>query len=514
MKIPKRTYFGFYICIMSKKARVDEMTNRVRSIIEELKNTDVSNCEFDISGSLSDSDYYDDKLSCVSDISSVASFELTPLKSQMPGKKNQFEINFNSNKNKQSKNQRQSRIPVPSKTKKVKQDKISSNSGFMLAKPISCPNPVVEVPTNFLAPSLSDYSHACVCIFEGADFPRSRNGERSTYVVLHLHPELPPIRTPICFNKTTNAVYNGGFDLNVIGIDFSSVVPVAEVFDFITEEQNELLGTAFIQLNMAKKEDDVCVILHDEWIDVYTVNTRLKCGKIKMTLVFHNETDISQYVTSSTVPNSVKGINQNSMMSSSSKPEKEKKPMLESIAVQKDPQPKIENSSILDNLGDFDLSYNAGIPSKNTYSHQKNIISNDWKISQFDDSPIQEKTRENPFTFSSIRRAPIILPSQNQALSTNYNFQNEPPVKLQPRKVFADEGDLTEFSEDLFSSNSSSASKQNFKKHENNSTDKQVRVPLQPVINNTIPQNAGGATNQDSQQQRRRFARYSDFNWH
>lgn len=68
---------------MSHHANVDAMSNKVRQIIKELESVDTSIGGCDLSSSFSDdSDRYDDKLSCVSDISSVASFELTPLKSK------------------------------------------------------------------------------------------------------------------------------------------------------------------------------------------------------------------------------------------------------------------------------------------------------------------------------------------------------------------------------------------------------------------------------------------------
>ncbi|OHT05803.1 hypothetical protein TRFO_26411 [Tritrichomonas foetus] len=550
---PKRTIVFF---CMSRRADVDEMSNKLRQIVQELKNSDVSAGGFDMSASLSDySDFSDDKLSCVSDISSVASFELTPLKDNFKNYRNAKQNSKKTNRN----IPKQSRIPVPAKSKRSDRGSSSSNgssrnsSGFRLAKPIKCPSPppVVEVPMNFLAPDLSDYSHACLCVFEGTDFPRSRNGERSTYVVVQLHPDLPPVRSPICFNRTTNAVYNGGFDLNCIGINFSSVVPVVEVFDFISEDQNELLGMAFLQLHMARRVDDVCVVLQDEWIDVFTVNTRIKCGRIKMTLVFHNETDISQFVNRET-------LKTHPQVSKQQKQQKveEDKPVLESISVQAVNEPRVENNTLMDNIGELDLSFNYAnkapyvkpnnyVNSGNAYNVQSTPFNNNWNnINQLDSPAAPEKVRINPFQFGPVRRAPIIIkddekddiPVKLPKKPDNYNdyekIERKPEVikKVEkPEMVFVDECDLSALSDDIFSnsasSSSSAISSSRVITREHKQVDRRTRVPLQPQQGNIIQRITPEANKpqlqqqpqqqpNDIQQQKRRFARYSDFNWH
>ena len=376
---------------------------------------------------------------------------------------------------------------------------------------------------NFLAPDLSDYSNACICIFEGTDFPRSRNGERSTYVVLQLHPELPPVRSPICFNRTTNAVYNGGFNLNVIGINFSSVVPVVEVFDFISEEQNELLGMAFLQLHMARKVDDYCVVLQDEWVDIFTVNTRVRCGKIKLSLIFHNETDISQFVNRNEVipklpaPKPKKKIEEDS-----------EKPVLESMAVQANVEPKITNNSMMDNIGDLNISFNLNNNNNDNLNRSLNCIKQ-IKFSQFD-SPEPEKVRVNPFHFGPVRRAPIIIPSQedeessqipekqNVALSEKTNF-GVPQKKKE--KVFVDENDLSSLS-DLFTYSSSSISANHDDDNLNSSSisknvnpkDRKARVPLRPQTNvNVSNQMNENIKTNDIEKKKNRFIKYSDYCW-
>lgn len=508
---------------MSHHTNVDAMSNKVRQIIKELESVDTSIGGCDLSSSFSDdSDRYDDKLSCVSDISSVASFELTPLKS-----KNSSYISKDSQKQYSKKNRsipRQSRIPVPLKGKRAEKSK--NSSGFKLAKPIRNPSPPpVEVPMNFLAPDLSDYSSACICIFEGTDFPRSRNGERSTYVVVQLHPELPPVRSPISFNKTTNAVYNGGFNLNVIGINFSSVVPVVEVFDFISEDQNELLGMAFLQLHMARKANDYCVVLQDEWIDIFTVNTRVRCGKIKLSLIFHNETDISQFVNrSEMIPKQL-----------APKPKKKEieepeKPVLESMAVQASVEPQIVNNSMMDNIGDLNISFNMNNNNNNLNRSLSSI--KQIKFGQFD-SPEPEKVRVNPFHFGPVRRAPIIIPNHEDE-NENDDYQipekqqirmpdkpNIPVPEKKKEKVFVDENDLSSLS-DLFSNSSSSVSTA---QDDNNisvssisknikSKEKKARVPLQPQINSYVPNPPVDASKaSDIEKRKSRFIKYSDYCW-
>lgn len=501
---------------MSHRANVDVMQDRVKQIIKELESVDTSMCGCDLSSSFSDdSDRFDDKLSYVSDISSVASFELTPLKS-----KNSSYISKDSQKKYSKKtnrsNTRQSRIPVPLKTKRSEKIK-NSSSGFKLAKPVICPSPPpTEVPMNFLAPDLSDYSNACICIFEGTDFPRSRNGERSTYVVVQLHPELPPVRSPICFNRTTNAVYNGGFNLNVIGINFSSVVPVVEVFDFISEEQNELLGMAFLQLHMARKVDDYCVVLQDEWVDIFTVNTRVRCGKIKLSLIFHNETDISQFVHRNEMipkqpaPKPIKKVEEDT-----------EKPVLESMAVQANVEPKIENNSMMDNIGDLNISFNL----KNNNSENLNRSLNCIKQIRFNqfESPEPEKVRVNPFHFGPVRRAPIIIPVHEEDELDQVPEKAKVFIAPQKKKekVFVDENDLSDLS-DLFSNSSSSVSANHDDDNVSNSSisknirskDKKVRVPLRPQTNinvsNTI--NEPPKVN-DGEKKKNRFIKYSDYCW-
>ena len=349
---------------MSNRDRKQEKTEQIRKIMAEIKTDELS------IGPLSDSDFSDysdfefssDGLSAISDVSSVASFHLSP-----PQKKQK----------ETTKKKRQSRIPVPSKprnpgTAAAEQPK---KPEVQLAKPVRYEPPPMPQPMNFLAPNLSDYTNAAICIFEGTDFPRSRLGERSTYVVVHLHPDLPVIKSPICFNKTTDAVYNGGFDLNVIGIDFSSVVPVVEVFDFISEEHSELIGLGYIQYHMAKRVDDVCVVLQDEWVNIVTVNTRMHCGRVKMSLIFHNDdTDVTEMIRQRVVstekpqqrtierPVAVAQPTRKTGSVGTAPAVEEVKPASQSTAVQAEmpmyEKPRREEN-IMDQIGELSLTFNS-----------------------------------------------------------------------------------------------------------------------------------------------------------
>jgi hypothetical protein len=307
--------------------------------------------QVDFSDSSSDVDFSDDGLSAISDVSSVASFHIPP-----PKKKGKIP------------QKRPSRIPVPKFRPSA--PKRSPSDGFRLARPTdSIPPPPPPIrPTNFLAPDLSDYSNITICIFEGTDFPRSRFGERSTYVAVHLHPQLPVIKSPICFNRTNNAVYNGGFSLNCIGIDFSTVVPVIEVFDFISEGQSELIGLGYLQYHLAKRVDDVCIVLQDEWVNIVTVNTRIHCGKVKMSLLFHDqERDVAELIRTGSSENSEgqPEIQRPIQNGGSRKIVTEEKPavMKESLAVQAELEPCYQkvDSAIGDigAIGELNLTFNS-----------------------------------------------------------------------------------------------------------------------------------------------------------
>jgi hypothetical protein len=248
--------------------QLQEDINRFRAELNDFGKTD-GFCDWN---SDENSDGIDSDQLCDVSRSSISSFEMTSFASER--RKRDREL--------------KSRIPVKGRRPPSPMAKRELNERVQLAK---SPGHKVysQVPTNFLAPNLADFTNIAICIFEGRDFPRSRLGERSTYVVVHLHGDLPVVKSPIAFNQTTNAIYNGGFDLNCMGVDFSSVVPVVLVYDFLSEQDSELIGIGYIQYQQATLCDSICVILQNEWIDIVTVNTRTKCGRVRMSLIFHDK---------------------------------------------------------------------------------------------------------------------------------------------------------------------------------------------------------------------------------
>lgn len=186
-----------------------------------------------------------------------------------------------------------------------------------------------EKPINFFAIDFAQYEHAIVCIYKGTDFPRARQGERSTYVIMRLHDQLQELSTPISFDSK-EATYNAGFKLDTLGLDFDKFTPVIEVYDFQGERQRELLGVGYIQLQMAKRQNKICTVLHDSWVNIYTVNTHVKCGRVLMTLIFYDD------------ENDIEGMIKNPTESNAKVEEKEEIPVTEPIP--EPPRPKKKES--------------------------------------------------------------------------------------------------------------------------------------------------------------------------
>lgn len=481
-----------------------DLSGKIKSLIHEIKDDRICIGNSDSDSDLSDNMDIDD-LSMVSDVSSVGSFAFSPLKPN--------EYSFSSNNSRGVKKQKkqsipkQSRIPVP---KAKRTEKPKTTIGYKLAKPI--PIQTFEIqPTNFLAPDLSDYAYVCVCIFEGTDFPKSRFGERSTYVSVKLHPDLQTIESPKCYNRTVNAVYNGGWNIPCAGIDFSSVVPMVEVYDFISEERNEILGIAYIPLHMTRKVNDYCVVYQNEWIDIYTINSRVKSGKVKMSLIFHNETDITQFIEQNEIVQQQHIITQKKI---AAKPDNDK-PVLESMAVQTVEEPKPENKTLMDNCSDLNYSMN--------FTNSR-IVPNAVPTMKFNDfdSPSPEKTRKNPFNFGPVRRVPIDIPPLKEE---NEEIPQNIPVKPTEKKkeiVFVDENDLSSLSDEFmphsttYSLNSFSRENtpqsSNIAKKEATKPPK-TRIPLQPQPQNIIAPAEVQVVKTYNDNKGNRYTKYSDFSW-
>ncbi|KAH0792578.1 hypothetical protein GPJ56_003412 [Histomonas meleagridis] len=452
---------------MKKKEQLEEITKKVKKLIDEMKSIDASTQIGYDNAELSDSDFSDylydisdDGLSEVSDIPSIASIYPT-----LPKTKNET---IKTNKRKISK------IPVPKGKGIPKKIQSPKQSNVRFAKPIEIQQQQVIHPINFLAPDFSKYSKATLCIFEGTGFPRSRNGERSTYIVARLHPDLPPVESPICFNRTNDATYNGGFDLNIIGLDFTSIVPVIEVFDFISETQRELIGMAFIQLNMAHNDNDICVVLQDEWIDIYTINTRMKCGKIRMSLVFHNEDDdISHLIHKNQI--------EKEQISKSSKQQKENKldkddeqlSKKESTAVQTVPEtPPIQKDLFTEDssMSEMHLDYSLPVGPWKSFPCESDSLN----------IPVKEIKKEkiNP-------NKPVLYFVDEVDLDVSDELiKEEPPLKTSKPFIKPKIKDVNQYNLNLDESFSSTTDKE----------EKNIReTEASPLMN--------------------RYAKYSDFNW-
>lgn len=272
---------------MSKK-QTKRIQDRLNKILLKLNDDDdlvVSDSEIG-----SDSEIIGNKveLSGISEISSIDSIDIDSVFDRKSPKKQEI----------QQKQQKISKIPIRTKIDdknlprpSFKEQKIhpvvnySQDAKQNIIKP--------EKPINFFAVDFSQFEHAIVCIYKGADFPRARQGERSTYVIMRLHDQLQELSTPISFDSS-EAVYNAGFKLDTLGLDFENFTPVIEVYDFQGDNQRELLGVGYIQLQIAKRQEKFCTVLHDSWVNIYRINTHIKCGRVLMTLIFYdNEEDIS-----------------------------------------------------------------------------------------------------------------------------------------------------------------------------------------------------------------------------
>jgi len=349
----------------------------------------VAECEvnMDLEGSFekatlsSDDDSFDDGLSVISDVSSVASIMFSPPK----------KANNRKNQNKVSK------IPIRSKTDENKQSQMDFHPKVNVSKFANRTNPTSIKPINFLAVDLSEFSQATICIFEGSDFIKPRCGERSTYVVIRLHEELPVITTPISFNQTKHAVYNAGFELEVSGLNFENCTPVLEVYDFLSDENRELIGVGFIQLQTAKKEDCVCIVMKDEWINIYTLDKRTPCGKIKMSLMFHNGENISHMIKSEEQLKPKKEL-ENPIV-------EQKTTMKESTAVQADVD--VINSSNIRIDDSITISSNDFVlPFESNKSWKPPVINEQTKLRFVDSVDLDTDTEPKPSTgpFYSIKK--------------------------------------------------------------------------------------------------------------
>lgn len=272
------------------KRQTKQIKDRLDRILKKLDDQDDDETFISSSDQESDSEIHINKhdLSEISEISSIESINIDSILEPQPKRVPEAKIS----------NSKISKIPVRSKI----EEKNLPRPSIREQKPL---HPVVaysqsakqyatkpERPVNFFAVDYSQFEHAIVCIYKGIDFPRPRQGERSTYVLMRLHDQIQELVTPISFDSH-EAIYNAGFKLDTLGLDFENFTPVIEVYDFHGENDKELIGVGYIQLQIAKKQDRICTVLHDSWVNIYTLKSHIKCGKVLMTFIFYdNEDDI------------------------------------------------------------------------------------------------------------------------------------------------------------------------------------------------------------------------------
>lgn len=281
-------------------------------------------------------------------------------------------------------------------------------------------------PKNFLIPELSIYTRVCVCIFEGRDFPSAAigRGERSTYAVIQLHPDILPIQSPISFNKTKRAIYNGGFDISCSGLDFTSVTPMVSVYDYISENKRELIGVAFIELHLAKKfNNEMCIFMLDEWLDIYAVNNRVKTGKVKITLIFHtDEKNVSNIIKKKKVEplDLKKKPNKNTPLLSSESEEEDKPVINDEIEV-------INNDSDIDFIADDDefiKKENEKLKNEEKMKRNKNKVKKETKFESLGIQAEPEYQKELTFNFHSLSSISDQTNKSNSKTPFNFNINN------------------------------------------------------------------------------------------
>ena len=375
----------------------------------------------------------------ISDISSIPSEIFTnPLKStpkrQIP-QKSMITV------------EKKSRIPVRTKTrieeiKRAPQEQETKKSqnypSIQLSEQAENSKPRIERVINFLAVDFTKYSHCLVCVYKGTGFPKMRNGERSTYVVVKLHEKLNEDVTPVCWRKTNDALYNAGYKHDVTSLNFDGTTPHIEVFDMHMDNTHEFIGMGFIQLQMAKIVGNVCVVYKDEWIPIFMEESDSERGKVLMTVIFYNnEEDIVGMVRNpaeeiddeSPVKTKAKVSPQVNSSSSStinstqtSNQEATKEPLKSSAAVQADTADSyITEDPLLSTAGDFTLKYEKPKP---------------WKELPPDDDLYHMKNNKQDI---------LNLDSVNDDSEMNSSFmtrkQHKKKVK-KPKMIFMDASDL------------------------------------------------------------------------
>lgn len=303
-----------------------------------------------------------------------------------------------------------------------------------------------EKPINFLAPDLTVYSNLTICIFEGNEFPRRQYGERSTNVLLQfptIKDQNIKVETNIVFNKTQNVQYNTGHTFEITGLDFNKEIPKLLVFDNHEQIQDkqiqkELIGIGYIQLQSSKKENDICVTLRDEWISVYSPIKGTECGKIRMTMIFHNGKQLDELQIKRPEPIVV----QQQTQITQDLPSIYKTPQhviqqpinvipFDIISEAPSKQPKIQGIKLNDDIGENDDSLLNSSSFRLSNTEKKRAwqttewtqeLSNQHRKEEDDDKPIYQEVK--PVYIPPVRQPVEITQAALQYQSTNYQKLN------------------------------------------------------------------------------------------
>lgn len=163
---------------------------------------------------------------------------------------------------------------------------------FELATPIKSEKKN-QVPKNLFFTDFSVFNKLVVKIEEGANFPYKTRGKRNTIVTLKIHSDLPSYFSKISENHTKHAIYDTEFEIDISKINLTRMIPIIFVFDkSMKTGELELLGLHFIELQRGKVVNDQVFIYNNDWIDIYTKETRTYNGSLKVTLFFKDLKEI------------------------------------------------------------------------------------------------------------------------------------------------------------------------------------------------------------------------------
>jgi hypothetical protein len=141
---------------------------------------------------------------------------------------------------------------------------------------------------NFMEPIFDDCDSVSVSIKCGRDFWGSTDFGRSTFVTVYLHPDIPPLKTSVCYHSLT-PVYDFKSTISISNLSFVRIVPMIEVRD---EANSELYGVAYICTQFTEQHDHDLVVV-DGWVPILHPIGRVPCGSVLLSIIFRNSDDKS-----------------------------------------------------------------------------------------------------------------------------------------------------------------------------------------------------------------------------